>query len=96
MTMDLRITPRSYNSSLMRGYISRTTTEWDDYAIEISNDAHCDMLMASVAAHTDEILELLSTSDSHIAKMLAKSIYSLEKTTRENYEKCYEEISNRE
>ena len=73
----------------MRGCITRSSSEIDDYPLEIGQSANCDVKMASVAAHTDEILEFLESLDSHIAKLLTDSICDLERQTRDKLEKEY-------
>ena len=77
MTMKAKLAPRDLNEKghVSRGHIARS--QEDSLGIDIASWADCDIQMAAVAAHTDEIMELLSVLPSRVGDLLFKSIVNM-------------------
>ena len=75
--MKAKLEPRDLNEKghVSRGHIARSQD--DSLGIDIASWADCDIQMAAVAAHTDEIMELLGIFPSRVGDLLFKSIVNL-------------------
>ena len=75
--MKAKLAPRDLNEKghVSRGHIARS--QEDSLGIDIASWADCDIQMAAVAAHTDEIMELLSMMPSRVGDMLFRSIVNM-------------------
>ena len=75
--MKAKLEPRDLNEKgqVSRGHIARSKE--DSLGIDIASWADCDTQMAAVAAHTDEIMELLAMLPSRVGDLLFKSIVNM-------------------